>query len=329
MGPRRFALLGTCAAWMGLAGQAGATPTARLVYSRAVGAESCPDEASLRKAVAARIGYDPFFAWAPKTIVASMAPDPSGGFVARVGLVDDRGTEHGTRDLRTPGPCDDLLDTSALAIAIAIDPQSLAPRPASDPPAPAPATKPTPAPLEIVARPAAAEARVPAAPSPSRWAVEASAGAAATAGIAPAPAAGFGLGVAVASPRLSLGLEGRIDAPVSIPATGRGSVSSWSALGALVPCARAGPLLACALAQVGVLQASSQGVEIEHGSTLLWLAAGLRLGVEVPIEKATRLRIHSDFLADLDPPVLRLSGWPAWTAPPLAATLGGDVVAHF
>jgi hypothetical protein len=38
-----------------------ATPSARLVYSRGHGAESCPDEHALREAVAARVGYDPFF----------------------------------------------------------------------------------------------------------------------------------------------------------------------------------------------------------------------------------------------------------------------------
>jgi hypothetical protein len=51
---------------------AGATPQARLVYSRGTGAEDCADEHALRRAVAARIGYDPFFPWAPKTVVASM-----------------------------------------------------------------------------------------------------------------------------------------------------------------------------------------------------------------------------------------------------------------
>jgi hypothetical protein len=79
------------------------------VYSRAPGAEACPDEDALRHEVASRVGYDPFFAWANETIVASMSHDETGGFVARVALVDDRGTQHGTRDIRTQNTCDELL----------------------------------------------------------------------------------------------------------------------------------------------------------------------------------------------------------------------------
>src|SRR5579863_61573 len=155
-----------------------AAPTARIVYSRAVGADSCPDEQALRRAVASRVGYDPFFAWAKKTIVAGMALDKPRGFVARVALVDENGTEHGTRELRTEGPCSDLLEASALAIAIAIDPQSLAPRPEAHEPPPEPTTaQPSafaPAPIEN-----RAPVRVPAMqPSPAApaWHIEASAG---------------------------------------------------------------------------------------------------------------------------------------------------------
>ncbi len=55
------------------AGRAAAAPTGRLVYSRAPGAESCADEATLRRSVAARVGYDPFFPWAKRTVVANLA----------------------------------------------------------------------------------------------------------------------------------------------------------------------------------------------------------------------------------------------------------------
>ncbi|MGH7440137.1 MAG: hypothetical protein ACRENE_30975, partial [Polyangiaceae bacterium] len=52
---------------------AGATPSARLVYSRTTEASSCPDEAELRKAVATRLGYDPFFSWARQTVVVQIS----------------------------------------------------------------------------------------------------------------------------------------------------------------------------------------------------------------------------------------------------------------
>src|SRR6188768_3765956 len=55
-------LLGSSQVW--------AFPSARLEYTREVGAESCPDEAALRRAVADRLGYDPFDASAPELLRA-------------------------------------------------------------------------------------------------------------------------------------------------------------------------------------------------------------------------------------------------------------------
>jgi hypothetical protein len=77
----------------------------------------CPDEQALRHEVAARVGYDPFFAWAKRTIVASVTRR-GGAFVATVDMVDDDGVSHGARELRTEGECRELLDAVALAIAM-------------------------------------------------------------------------------------------------------------------------------------------------------------------------------------------------------------------
>src|SRR5438132_1381316 len=49
--------------------------SARLVYSRAPQAESCPVEADLRSAVATRLGYEPFEAGAPAPAIGA------GGFI--------------------------------------------------------------------------------------------------------------------------------------------------------------------------------------------------------------------------------------------------------
>src|SRR5580698_5235802 len=95
------ALLGTRAA--------NATPTSRLVYSRSSDADSCPDEQALRHAVAARVGYDPFFPYATRTIVVSIARRDR-AFVASVDLVDEGGLSHGARELPAEGNCTELLD---------------------------------------------------------------------------------------------------------------------------------------------------------------------------------------------------------------------------
>jgi hypothetical protein len=52
--------------------KASASPSARLVYARSADASTCPDETALRGAVAARFGYDPFFAWAKRTVVVEV-----------------------------------------------------------------------------------------------------------------------------------------------------------------------------------------------------------------------------------------------------------------
>lgn len=51
---------------------AGANPSGRLVYARGPGADSCPDEETVRSSVAARLGYDPFFAWARTPVVVEV-----------------------------------------------------------------------------------------------------------------------------------------------------------------------------------------------------------------------------------------------------------------
>jgi hypothetical protein len=52
----------------GVSVAASETASARLVYVRGPGAEDCPGEQAIRAAVGARLGYDPFLAWARDTM---------------------------------------------------------------------------------------------------------------------------------------------------------------------------------------------------------------------------------------------------------------------
>jgi hypothetical protein len=310
---------------------AAAPPTARLVYSRAADADSCPDEGALRRAVAARVGYDPFFAWAQRTVVANIVRR-NGAFVAAVDLVDERGIAHGARELQAPGECGELLDAVALAIAIAIDPQSLAgptaaqPAAADEPPPPAPASLPVPtAPPE---RPAVPPPPMPAAAARAVG-IEPSVGAVASNGVAPSVALGVALGAALRWRSMSVAVEGRLDAPASTAAQGGGDVSSWLALAALVPCAYLGRLLACGLLQGGSMQASGNGVLNAQSRAAGWWAAGGRAGVLLPVAGEVILRPRVDVLADLSRATLVLNGRDAWSADPVAISLGLDVVLRF
>jgi hypothetical protein len=337
-----------------------ATPTARLVYSRTADAASCPDEGALRTAVAARVGYDPFFAWAKRTVIANLTRKDR-AYVAKIDLVDEQGLDHGARALRTEGPCSDLLDTVALTIAIAIDPQSLtraeSPNPVPDPNAgpsaparetPETATPPSPAPPpdSEPARPGPGPSGAPSAESAERPgargdgasesgapAVEAFLGAVVSDGVAPGPAPGVALGSALLWRWVSLGVDARIDAPAGETAPTGGSVSSSLVVGTLAPCARFGPwrvpLLACALVQAGSMQSGGSGVSERKTGSALWFASGGRLGAGIRLSSALELRARGDLVLDLARTSLVLDGARVWRADPVAGSLALDGVVHF
>jgi hypothetical protein len=97
------------AALLSFASRAGASPTARLVYVRGDGADACPDEASLKHAVATRLGYDPFRPFVPITLFVEVHRE-AGQFVGSVKVVDENATEQ-MPAARRPGTS--LRDRSA------------------------------------------------------------------------------------------------------------------------------------------------------------------------------------------------------------------------
>src|SRR5580704_12249374 len=95
--------------------------SARLVYVRdAPAAAACPDETALRRAIEARLGYDPFLPWGSATVVVRFAREGA-GFVANVEMVTGSESK-GARTLRSDDPgCGGLVDATALAVSIALD----------------------------------------------------------------------------------------------------------------------------------------------------------------------------------------------------------------
>ena len=105
-----------------LAGGARAAESCVLSYVRGQGAEQCPDEARVRQAVAARLGYDPFVAWAKTTVHAQIVREGS-LLRGRLFLADAENRARGSRELTAPADrCDELVAALALAISIAVDP---------------------------------------------------------------------------------------------------------------------------------------------------------------------------------------------------------------
>jgi hypothetical protein len=76
----------------------------------------------MRKAVAQRLGYDPFFPAAEKTIVSQIIRDRA-ELRGSVQLVDGQGIVRGMRAFKVGADeCEELVAAMSLAISIAIDP---------------------------------------------------------------------------------------------------------------------------------------------------------------------------------------------------------------
>lgn len=131
---------------LGVGSNALASPSARLTYLRGSGAESCPDEGALRSAVASRLGYDPFFPAANKSVVAEVSRADK-GFRGRVVILDEKGLSRGERVFPPSGQdCAETVRAMALAISIAIDDLSAESPPPEEPSAPQPSPSPSPSP---------------------------------------------------------------------------------------------------------------------------------------------------------------------------------------
>ena len=100
------------------------TPSARFVFLRGPGTDSCPSDADVRQAVQTRLGYEPFSSYAPSTMFAEVSA-VNGGFTANLRLADAENAVHGARQLHVQGRCADLMDAMALTISLAIDPMSV------------------------------------------------------------------------------------------------------------------------------------------------------------------------------------------------------------
>ncbi|MEZ4326124.1 MAG: hypothetical protein R3B40_12970 [Polyangiales bacterium] len=118
-------------------------PSASLTYERQRGAERCPDDAELRDAVSARLGYVPFRDDAPQHVRTVIRAE-RGGLLATVDVFDADGEVVGQREIRSrTRDCEELARGVALAISVAIDPVSLLGPPTDPAPQPDPGPAPT------------------------------------------------------------------------------------------------------------------------------------------------------------------------------------------
>ncbi|MEZ4407525.1 MAG: hypothetical protein R3A52_13770 [Polyangiales bacterium] len=109
--------------------------TVRFSWVRGDGADACPDERRVRDDVERRLGRDPFSDDATRSIEA-LVERVDEHWRATIRVRDASGATVGERALtRDDARCDAVVDASALAVALAIDPDA-----PTDPPPPAPAS---------------------------------------------------------------------------------------------------------------------------------------------------------------------------------------------
>jgi hypothetical protein len=270
-----------------------ASPSAHLVYLRNAGAESCPDETAVRSAVAARLGYDPFFPSAAETMFIEISVE-KGQYRARVKLVDGKNDVRGTREIAGSGSaCSDMIDTLALSISIAIDPDSLTrsaatdaahaePESAEPAPPPVPVAPPAqPEPLPAAARPEASGNEDRRQTNVTRpYHLELSLAPAVWFGSAPSVAFGGELGARLRWTHVSLGLSARADAPASGSIQGV-DVSVGFLGGSAAACGHVSLLAACTVTTLGRLSATSNA-SIARDDSAPRLLLGASLGAELP-----------------------------------------------
>jgi hypothetical protein len=308
-----------------------AQPAGRLVYQRGAGAESCPDEAALRSAVAARLGSDPFDDLTRPTYDVTIGVEAE-RLVGRVVLIDTNGLARGVRELEGQSGCAELVDGLALALSLAINPELALS-------AEGPAVEAPVAPVASAAKPAdeapadeappqetLPSATEPEPPPPTPWALGVGATGYGSVGTAPELAFGFGAIVRLRRGALSLSLESRFEPPAGSLQPNGANVETRLVAGVLAPCWHlpAGFVQVCALGLLGSMRADAANLPGARPDSGFYAAAGARGAVEMVELPYVRLQVRLDLLARLVPiRVTRNEGTETvWEAPPVSGAFG-------
>lgn len=263
---------------------------ARLDYERSPEAAACPEDAVLRDAVSARLGYVPFDEAADRTVRVRITRRRR-ELLASVEVVDASGAVTGSRELsaRVRGATCALEDALVLAVSLAIDPMTLA-RVAEPAPTPAPAC-----PAAEPCPECAVCAECPAPPGPEPCPAEPTPLAAppfrgrlsiaAVFELAPLPLPSAALRIAGGAriADFSFDVEVRGDVPMTgSDAEGRTATATWLA-GTLALCGHLESVALCGIVASGVIVAWGGGVERPRTDAAGFATVGARLGLELPV----------------------------------------------
>lgn len=300
-------------------GQAPPPRPVRLDYQRGPGADRCPDEQAFRDHAGgyAQTSADLFAADVAARLVV-MLGRRGYGYEGTAVLYDAAGGIFWTTTFPPPtrapaATCADLVDSLALSATYKID--QIVPQPLQ------PATLPVAPPVVVPLRPRPVE------PSPFAFRV----GAAAWVDLATAlrPAVGVSFDLGFRASWFSLDFEGHWDPPAGGMLEGV-ELSTSRFVGTVAPCGHAGYFVGCALAEVGPIWGTVTGGDvIPNTRKTLYVAAGGRIGAEVPLAPHLALRPAVDLLLAIQPTGFRIDGARRWETPTVAAGLGVGLLASF
>jgi hypothetical protein len=287
-------------------------------YRVAPGLAGCPAREEMAAQIAAALPASAALA-PPVAIDISLLPRGAGASATIV--LRRSGAEVGRRELSLPAAdCRELSRSVALAIAIALDPQTAPPPPAP----PGPERRPPPA-------PPAAPGLVQQPPAPEAAAsveAEITGRVGLTVGLAPVPVPLVAAGVAVRRPPGTVQLEALFAGGGRKEVAG-GQVGAWMAGGGVLPCGRAGPLSLCGGGWGAYYRAGGADLAGAREEAGLWLGLGGRASLAVMTSRAFELSLLAEGLWSVRRFRLVDSGTGAtfWLMPRFAATLGVGVSA--
>lgn len=255
---------------------------------------------------------------------------------AEVLFVGADGQRHGPR-IVTASSCDDLRDSIALVIVLALpdasagapadarepsEPETGTPR--SEPATPHPIQPPAPTlPVEdlAIARSVRAEAR-------SALSIDGYISGAST-----VTNRGLNeqllLGVRLRRGRSSLSLQARVDAPEDVRVTETGKIVVTHADVSVAPCVHITSFAGCALVGIGLLRGSGEALHSGRDAVTPVLATGLRIGWEHFLTSNLAVRVHVDGRALLTTTTFDVDYMPVWESSRLEGSAGVGLLARF
>ncbi|MDX2053876.1 MAG: hypothetical protein SFV15_15855 [Polyangiaceae bacterium] len=299
--------------------------SARLLYAVPTVPNNCPAQSVLEAAVSNRLGYQAFDPSAAAILLANVEMNAR-GLVGKVSLQTEERTE-GVRELRTSSfDCNELIQSMALAISVALDPLLEASEPPAQPsatpaPGPSPAVgsglsaSPMPAPLPAFAPtfwPAPAPAPPPQA-SVFPWQLEAAAGVSPSLLPRTAYAASLGLRYASSGLEIGAGALGAFSPKLVRPNNTGVQANAW--LGHAEVCVPFSFFAACLPSYVGVVAAQGSGFAQNYSETEFMATTGLGASGRLEVSERWALKLGVAGLVSYAPLTFKTDRSTLWQQP--------------